>query len=615
MIVGDGRVEIPFEATRDKKKTDDKLSFFGKGSTSQLLSATSTVSMIFAFSNEDEISGSWIGVIENEQLPGGQIEFTIDVKMNDKNKLSGTISSPQGELEIISGSYDPKTKSVDLEASGDDVDVEIEGKVAKGKMDGTLMINGGEIELDFEATMEKKAEPKEKDEEKRKKDKTEGIEGKSKAEKKAADVKKPAKTSSEKSASSEGKKQDESEDDKTESKAESHPITGRWVGQMTSDRGEQEAALNLKYKSDKSITGSYESSRGDNEFSSGTYDPESKTLTLLMDNGRFTMEFSGVVKGDKFNGDVDINDGAFSMTFETTKSSDEPKESENEKDAEVDATVYEQPTGEKTLSGLMPGPRWVSSIETSHFKKDRCYISFDGHRSDDDGIYVFKTEDAGKSWESIRANLPDNAGSVRVIREDLKSENLLFLGCEFSSWYSIDAGKSWTRIKGGLPTVSVHEFAIHPSAGEVVAGTHGRSLWVADISILRQLSSDTLSEDVFLYQSKDAIVWSNRPGRGNSGTRRFVGTNPDRGTKVAFSLNQNARNVSLIVTDLMGDVVKTFEVSNRAGLHTYDWNLQRDQPSSGRRGFRSVPPGKYLLKLRVDGVKRESVITVKIAEK
>lgn len=63
-----------------------------------------------------------------------------------------------------------------------------------------------------------------------------------------------------------------------------------------------------------------------------------------------------------------------------------------------------------------------------------------------------------------------------AVREDLYSENLLYVGTEFGLYASIDRGGSWTRINNNLPTVAVHEVAIHPTAGEIVAATHGRSL-------------------------------------------------------------------------------------------------------------------------------------------
>jgi hypothetical protein len=38
----------------------------------------------------------------------------------------------------------------------------------------------------------------------------------------------------------------------------------------------------------------------------------------------------------------------------------------------------------------------------------------------------------------------------------------------------------------GLPTVPVHDLKIHPRDAELVAGTHGRSIWIVDIAPLQQ---------------------------------------------------------------------------------------------------------------------------------
>ena len=57
----------------------------------------------------------------------------------------------------------------------------------------------------------------------------------------------------------------------------------------------------------------------------------------------------------------------------------------------------------------------------------------------------------------------------------MANENLLYCGTEFGAWVSIDRGGHWTRARGNFPTVAVHEIAVHPTAGEIVAGTHGRS--------------------------------------------------------------------------------------------------------------------------------------------
>src|SRR5262249_9344569 len=89
----------------------------------------------------------------------------------------------------------------------------------------------------------------------------------------------------------------------------------------------------------------------------------------------------------------------------------------------------------------LPGPRWVASLEARRFAEGRCYAAFDAHRSDDDAAYLFVTEDYGQTWKSLRGNLP--VGSTRVLREDIKNANVLYVGTEFAAWASVDRGQSW----------------------------------------------------------------------------------------------------------------------------------------------------------------------------
>ena len=209
----------------------------------------------------------------------------------------------------------------------------------------------------------------------------------------------------------------------------------------------------------------------------------------------------------------------------------------------------------------------------------------------------------------LNANLPTAAGSTRVIREDIYNPNLLYLGCEFSAWVSIDRGESWTKFSSNLPTVAVHEIAIHPSAGEIVAGTHGRSLWIMNVTALRQMSSENIAADAYLYTPHAGIIWQSEPSRGNSGLQSFSGQNPDEGTQIFYSLGKQASEVSLEIVDYRGRTVRELEASTGVGLHNVTWDLRRkvsnQQPQTQRRRrFRRrgplVQPGLYLVKLTVD---------------
>jgi photosystem II stability/assembly factor-like uncharacterized protein len=234
----------------------------------------------------------------------------------------------------------------------------------------------------------------------------------------------------------------------------------------------------------------------------------------------------------------------------------------------------------------LAGPRWVATIEPSRFVEGRAYVVFDGHRSNDDEPFPYLTEDFGKTWKSLRANLP--WGSTRCLREDLVNPNLLYLGTEFGAWCSLDRGKSWSKLGGNLPTVAVHEFALHPTTGEVVAATHGRSLWVLDISALRQLKPENLADKPALYEPTAIVRWRGEPIRGGT-NRRFIGQNPQRGAQLYYSLPKKAEKVELKIVDISGATLRELPVSKEAGLYRITWDLRPGtRPGNAANGSRSA---------------------------
>ena len=265
-----------------------------------------------------------------------------------------------------------------------------------------------------------------------------------------------------------------------------------------------------------------------------------------------------------------------------------------------------------TKNAGLPGLRWVASIEPSRFADGRAYVVFDGHRSDDDEPYAYATEDFGKTWKSLRGNLPRS--STRVLREDIDNPDLLYLGTEFGAWCSLDRGQTWNRLNTNLPTVAVHDFAIHPTAGEIVAATHGRSLWILDVTALRQLTPEALQAGTRLYRPATAVRWRMEPSRGQT-NRRFAGENPPFGASIWYSLGNKASKASLKVLDIEGQLVRELPAETQPGLHKIVWDLARAAERRGRgrqaqQPGRPVAPGSYLIVLIVDGNEYKQALRV-----
>jgi chemotaxis protein histidine kinase CheA len=407
--------------------------------------------------------------------------------------------------------------------------------------------------------------------------------------------------------------------------AKDDPISGTWKGNMLSDqmpRGMGEFTMDLKLGAENKVTGTMNSQRGDNEISDGKFDPEKKTVELVVESGRFSMNFNGKLEGEKLSGDIDMAGGQFQVGFEANRTA---KASGEAAAGEGQAKEAAQ-TGK--LESLIPGPRWVSALEASRYKAGRVYMTLDGHRSNDDEPYVFVSDDFGSTWKSIRGDLPSGAGSTRVVREDIKNENVLYLGCEFGAWVSVDRGENWTKF-GGLPTVAVHDFAQHPTSGEMVAATHGRALWIGDVSAIRQVSKETMAAKAKLYAPQEVIRWQSEARAGDTGPRRFVGQNPGTNARIAYSLGANAQNVELTVSDALGNVVRRFdEAKTEKGMHVLEWDFRptpRAQAAgAGQRGGRGgfgggggrggfgprSAIGTYLVTLRVDGEVQNALLKV-----
>lgn len=241
-----------------------------------------------------------------------------------------------------------------------------------------------------------------------------------------------------------------------------------------------------------------------------------------------------------------------------------------------------------TAKVALPSPLWVATVEASRFAEGRCYVAFDGHRSDLDGPYIYVTEDFGETWKAMQLELPLHGslptGSTRCLREDVKNPNLLFCGTEFGFYASLNRGESWAKINNNLPTVAVHEVAIHPTSGEIVVATHGRSLWILDVSALRQMTGTAVANAAHLYQPQGATRWRTLPGVGRT-TRRFVGTNLPQGAPIYYSLTAPAENVSVKVIDISGKVLREIKGPKTPGLHKVSWDMALAAADGKGKGF------------------------------
>ena len=299
------------------------------------------------------------------------------------------------------------------------------------------------------------------------------------------------------------------------------------------------------------------------------------------------------------------------------------------------------------------GRYWVSRVAASRYAEGRAYVTLDGHRSDNFDSWVFRTDDYGVTWTDISSNLPDEP--VYVIVEDTKNPDLVFVGTEFAVHGTVNGGESWGRVMNGMPTVPVHDLVIHPRDGDLIAATHGRSVWILDdISPLQQLNAEVLAADLHLFDNKVATQWRGVSRGATRGHKLFMGRNPltidqrDPGNSPSELVNSAAINfylkeapqddVGIAISGVTGDDTFEATIEAVAGINRYFWPMRfasADQGGDGGRragggrggggrggrggrggGFRGpqgppAGPGTYLVRLTIGGETYTTTLSVR----
>lgn len=272
----------------------------------------------------------------------------------------------------------------------------------------------------------------------------------------------------------------------------------------------------------------------------------------------------------------------------------------------------------------LPKNSWVSWVQASNFEAGTAYAAFDRHTFGDMAPYVFRTNDYGKTWSPLITAQDSKSvrGYAHVVKEDLVSPNLLFVGTEFGLWISIDAGKSWGQFKGSrFPAVAVRDLAIQTRDNDLVLATHGRGIWIIDdITPLRALTPELMEQEIAFVSARPAQQRIQGSGGWANGEAVFVGPNPPDGAAITYY--QRSRHLfgklKLEILDASGRVIDTLPASKRPGLNRVTWAMREKPPrvppaaqlaTAGIVGPRLLP-GEYTIRLTKSGKPSETKLTV-----
>lgn len=217
------------------------------------------------------------------------------------------------------------------------------------------------------------------------------------------------------------------------------------------------------------------------------------------------------------------------------------------------------------ISDKLPQNLWVSTVVASAHKQDRVYTSLNGYRWDDFTPYLYVSEDKGKKWERIGGNLPQEA--INVIKEDPKNPNLLYVGTDHGLYISLDRGKNFMALKQGMPAVAVHDVVVHPRENDLVVGTHGRSIYIANVEHLQSLTPELMNQPLHLFALETVNFNSNW---GNKGYTWGEVNKPELTIPYYTS---TAGNTTIRIKTEKGQVVQELQDQGEKGLNYVNYNL------------------------------------------
>ena len=222
---------------------------------------------------------------------------------------------------------------------------------------------------------------------------------------------------------------------------------------------------------------------------------------------------------------------------------------------------------------------WVSSVEPSRSAEGTAYVTFDNHMVGDMKTYVYRTPDYGKTWQSLVSG--DLQSYAHVVREDLQSPDLLFVGTEKGLFVSVDGGKQWGQFTGNLPNVPVRDLAIHPRDHDLVVATHGRGIYIVDdITPLRKLTREVVEKDVAFLDSRPTPMYIPAFEFSFGDDSQFEGPNPPEAAIITYYLKKRhlIGDLRLEVYDQDGTLVSTLPGGKRKGLNRVPWPMRARPP-------------------------------------
>jgi len=223
----------------------------------------------------------------------------------------------------------------------------------------------------------------------------------------------------------------------------------------------------------------------------------------------------------------------------------------------------------KNISKNLPQDMWVSKVYASYHNEKVIYASLNGYRWDNFSPYLYKSENYGKTWTSLSSNLPDSP--INVVIEDNINQNILYVGNDHGVYVSLDSGTNWEPFSSGLTSAAVHDLVIQKDENHLLVGTHGRSIYLAEIEKIQGLSDEILKSSLYIYPLKSIRKLP------SWGVKRSIWSESNNPNLELIIFSSSKKDYQLSIIDSEGSTIYNVSDKFDRGFNFIDYNLKHNQ--------------------------------------
>ena len=198
--------------------------------------------------------------------------------------------------------------------------------------------------------------------------------------------------------------------------------------------------------------------------------------------------------------------------------------------------------------------RYVTSIKASPTDEDHLFVTHSGYKYNDFFPHIHKSVNNGNSWTDISGDLPPIAINDVIIYPG-HEDSVLFIGTDAGVYGTIDGGIDWERVGTNMPNIAVLDLEIDTINNRLVAATYGKSIMTYPLdSLIQPVADSSLSVSLIMTPKTCSLT--------NNGSIQAIpigGTGPytyswNNGQTTSLISSLAGGNYTVTLTDQNGDI-------------------------------------------------------------